>query len=269
MRISGIDFTSAPRKSKAITCADCILAGSILTVEKLDSWTDFKGFESYLNGSGTCLTAIDAPLGQPLRLIQALGWPAHWEQYVQLIGASSKRAFVKILTDYCQAQPAGDKHHLRRTDALAGACSPMMMYGVPVGKMFYEAAPRIANSTVNVLPCRPTNSSHRVVEAYPALVARRLTGNKSYKGHDQRKEMARSRQRAMIVEQCQSSALTKALAVRVSMPQDLAWRLKEDQSGDSLDAVLCAIQAAAAVQKGTQLGIPRDADPREGWIIGC
>ena len=88
----------------------------------------------------------------------------------------SKQGFVATIKSYCDQQPAGDKHHLRQTDELAGACSPMMLYGVPVGKMFFEGAPRIGSAGVSVLPCRPNESSRIVVEAYPALVAGVLLG---------------------------------------------------------------------------------------------
>jgi hypothetical protein len=269
MHIFGIDFTSAPRPSKPITCAECILDGSDLYVEKLEFWSDFMGFESSLTESRSCVTAIDAPFGQPRRLVRALGWPTVWEDYVGLVGKMSKPAFEKTIRDYCGRQPPGDKHHLRRTDTLARACSPMMLYGVPVGKMFFEAAPRIAQSSVSVLPCRPTNSQQRAVEAYPALLVRRLIGNTSYKGDDKKHCNSRNRQRATLVDLCQSNAIEEAFDIRVLMDGKLALRLKEDASGDSLDAILCAIQVASAAKKAAQLGIPADADPLEGWIVGC
>jgi hypothetical protein len=47
--------------------------------------------------------------------------------------------------------------------------------------------------------------------------------------------------------------------------------LVDDASGDSLDAVLCLVQAAWAVsrqaQGATRYGLPDDMDPLEGWIV--
>ena len=44
-------------------------------------------------------------------------------------------------------------------------------------------------------------------------------------------------------------------------------------SGDSMDAVLCQLQAAWALQQHQQgaplYGLPPDMDPLEGWIVGA
>jgi hypothetical protein len=40
----------------------------------------------------------------------------------------------------------------------------------------------------------------------------------------------------------------------------------EDTSGDALDAVLCALQAAWSCRQ-EDYGIPRDVNPIEGWIV--
>ena len=44
--------------------------------------------------------------------------------------------------------------------------------------------------------------------------------------------------------------------------------LVDDASGDSLDAVLCLLQAAWAEQQGApHYGLPKTLDPLEGWIV--
>ena len=44
--------------------------------------------------------------------------------------------------------------------------------------------------------------------------------------------------------------------------------LAADASGDSLDAVLCMLQAAWAQQQGApRYGLPATMDPLEGWIL--
>ena len=61
----------------------------------------------------------------------------------------------------------------------------------------------------------------------------------------------------------QGSAFADAYGIAVEAPPDLA----DDPSGDCLDALLCAIQAAWAWTRGDQgFGLPEHVDPLEGWI---
>jgi hypothetical protein len=55
-----------------------------------------------------------------------------------------------------------------------------------------------------------------------------------------------------------------AYGITAEAPPDLA----EDPSGDRLDALLCAIQAAWAwTQRDPGFGLPEHVDPLEGWIF--
>jgi len=49
--------------------------------------------------------------------------------------------------------------------------------------------------------------------------------------------------------------------------------LVEDASGDSMDAVICMMQAAWSQQQFEQgdpmYGLPPDMDPLEGWIVNA
>src|SRR5205823_5301810 len=184
MKIFGLDFTSAPGRKKSITCAECELQEDLLSVKHCLRLTSFEDFEAFLHSDGPWLAALDFPFGQPRRLISNLGWPETWEGYMQVIALMGKKEFEKTLKRYRESRPMGDKQHLRATDAPAGACSPMMLHRVPVGKMFFEGATRLLESEVSVLPCRPAGDSRIVVEGYPALVARRLIGRRSYKSDE-------------------------------------------------------------------------------------
>lgn len=64
-----------------------------------------------------------------------------WAEYVNRVGQMTKQEFVEILNQYRQGRAIGDREHLRETDKLTGAISPMKVYGVPVGKMFLKAHP--------------------------------------------------------------------------------------------------------------------------------
>lgn len=96
-----------------------------------------------------------------------------------------KEMSAEILRDATEAyklpRAPGDKEHLRVTDQLARSKSPQKLYGVPVGKMFYEGAKRLLESPVSILPVRPSDDNRIAIEAYPALVVRRWIGNQSYK----------------------------------------------------------------------------------------
>ncbi|MDG2273864.1 MAG: hypothetical protein P8L39_16320, partial [Halioglobus sp.] len=57
--------------------------------------------------------------------------------------------------------------------------------------------------------------------------------------------------------------LETAYGLKVKAPLDLA----DDPSGDSLDALLCAVQAAWSwTQRSKNYGEPEGSDALEGWI---
>ncbi len=269
MKIYGLDFTSAPRPKKPITCAVCDLQDTLLSVKNCLKLTSFEDFETFLCSDGPWLAALDFPFGQPRKLIFHLGWPETWEGYIQVIASMGKKEFEEMLKRYRESRPTGDKQHLRATDVLAGARSPMMLHRVPVGKMFFEGATRLLRSEVSILPCRPTADNRKVVEGYPALVARRLIGKHSYKS-DERVRQTKDREvaRRDIVWGLRSSEMMERYGFRVELSDEMGEGLVEDQMGDELDAVLCAVQAAWAwLQRDMGYGMPVESDGLEGWIV--
>lgn len=269
LKVYGLDFTSAPSPRKPITCAVCDLQDTLLSVRNCLKIISFEDFEAFLRSDGPWLAALDFPFGQPRKLIFHLGWPETWEGYMQVIVSMGKKEFEETLKRYRESRPAGDKQHLRATDLLAGARSPMMLHRVPVGKMFYEGATRLLKSEVSILPCRPTEDSRIVVEGYPALVARRLIGKRSYKsdergGQTKEREMARRE----IIRRLRSNEMTEWYGFRVELSDEMAEGLVEDQMGDELDAVLCAVQGGwAYLQRDRGYGIPVQCEKMEGWIV--
>jgi hypothetical protein len=266
MRVYGLDFTSAPHKAKPITCAACDFDGDRLHLDSLDAFADFARFEAFLQRPGPWIAGFDFPFGQPARLVHNLRWGETWADYVGRIGHMSKAQFVTAITDYCADHAPGDKHHRRRTDILAGSRSPMMLYGVPVGRMFFQGAPRLLASGASVIPCHPTGSDRMAVEAYPALVARRWTGKRGYKTdnkHKQTPDKATAR-RDVVDGLCSECGDQYGFALDLTRNQ--ADACISDASGDTLDAVLCAVQAAWA-SKQPEYGVPPDCDPPEGWIV--
>jgi len=269
MKIFGADFTSQPGPRKAITWVEARFEAGSLQLVASGNLRSLDEFESFLAQPGPWLAGMDFPLGQPRRLVENLGWPATWHGYVALIDQMSRSEFVETLDDYRRERPAGDKQHLRQTDRLAGACSPMMLYGVPVGKMFFEGAPRLLRSGASLLPCLPRPDPRLVIETYPALVARRWIGRQSYKNDARQKQTPQQQLARQSLLQGLFSNARQYFGFDLQPGSGFDWQnLHLDASGDQLDALLCAVQAGwAYTQSAENYGIPVDCDPLEGWIV--
>ncbi len=269
MRIFGLDFTSTPGRRKPITCIACTLNGSVLQVEDYLTIPTLAAFETFLQTPGPWHAALDFPFGQPRKLITNLYWPATWAEYIQLVAAMDKTTFEETLTAYRQSRAIGDKQHLRATDKLAGACSPMMLHRVPVAKMFFQGVPRLLAAGVSVLPCHPTSDSRIVVEGYPSLVARTCLGRRSYKSDERGKQTpAQADARRTLLNKLSSPELTELYGCVLSIPETLVTTLVQEPMGDALDALLCALQAAWSYgQRANSYGIPTWCDRDEGWIV--
>lgn len=266
MLIFGIDFTSAPCPRKPITCAVCDLSGSVLRVQRVEALASFTAFEAFLRRPGPWVAGFDFPFGQPARLVRALGWGSTWAEMVAVVGAMSRDEFLTALKAYRDAHPPGDKHLLRPTDALAGARSPMMVHGVPVGRMFWAGAPRLLAAGVRVIPCHPTGDLRIALEAYPALVARKWIGQRPYKNDTRTRQTPALRDARRDLLAGLRATCRDQYGCTFDLADDLAVALTEDPSGDLIDASLCAVQAAwASGQPG--YGVPPAADPLEGWIV--
>lgn len=271
MKIFGVDFTSVPSIKKPITCAQCRLDENGLFLESSFSLRSFDEFENFLRQPGPWVAGFDFPFGQPRKLIVNMGWPQTWEGYVQHLSPLTKKDYDALLKSYRDARPAGDKQHLRRTDErdCAHSRSPMMMYGVPVGKMFLEGSKRLLDAGVSVHPSCKRNDTRVAIEAYPALLARRWIEHRSYKNDEKKKQTSELRSaREEIVRGVLSKDTKMYFGFDVHFPQDDADLFINEGSGDTLDALLCAIQADwAYTQREHNYGIPVNCDLLEGWIV--
>lgn len=266
MRIFGIDFTSRPTLAKPIVCAECELLKDELILVHVHRFTTFASFETLLETPAPWVCGIDAPFAQPRRLIEDLKLPLEWSSYVSAFGAMGREGFVKCLNDYRADQPTGQKEHLRDVDKLAKAISPMKLYGVPVGKMFFELAPRLSRTSLNIPVLRPTLDERTVLEVYPSLVARALLGKQSYKSDTKEQQTDNKKNaRALLVRLLESSTISTAYGILVRLTVKQRTMLTADAKGDTLDALLAGIQVAwAFCQK--DFGLPEDVDRLEGWI---
>ncbi len=266
MKIIGIDFTSRPTKFKPLTCTLCDFDDGVLRIKKRLEWPSFKQFEDFLFSSGPWVAGIDFPFGQSRKFIRNMNWPRNWSDYVRLISELDRNEFKQILNAYRKSRPYGDKEHKRATDIAAGSISPQKVYGVPVGLMFFEGAPRLLRAGVK-LPGIVDGATNRLVfEAYPGVLARRLIGRRSYKQDDRSKQTTdQAEARGEILGKVLGRSLMNDFGFSIKI--DMIYSDNNDTTGDRLDAILCAIQAAWAWGKrDSGFGKPYSLDNVEGWI---
>jgi Protein of unknown function (DUF429) len=268
VKIFGLDFTSTPGRRKPLIVLGCTLEGDSLRVEESETLTDFGDFEDFLQRRGPWVCGMDFPFGQPRSLIATLGWPESWEGYVGEVGRLPKEEFEDKIRADMEMRPAGSKWRYRLADRRSGSSSAMMLFRVPVGKMFDQGAPRLLASGVRVEPCRRNGDERVAIEAYPAVVARRFLGRTAYKRDGVPDTSERRSARETLLAGLESAVLREIYGFAVEM--DARWRdeFVRDPSADTLDSLLCAVQAAWAYEKRDEgYGVPPECDPDEGWIL--
>lgn len=272
--ILGVDFTSAPRPAKPITVARGELQGgrlSLHAIARIDGW---PGFERLLRESGPWVGGFDFPFGLPRELVEDLGWPMRWDALVRHFAALSRAEVTRTFADWRARRPAGAKFAHRRGDVHSGAHSSMKLVNPPVAWMLHEGAPRLLDAGVHLPGVHRGDTSRIALEAYPGLLVRRIavqSGRRivSYKNDAAAKQTPERRQaRAFIVDAVERGA--HPLGIRVALPVPLRRCAIDDATGDALDAILCAVQAAwGALRAGAGYGLPADVDPLEGWIVSA
>jgi hypothetical protein len=286
MRIYGLDFTSAPssgsskaKRLKSLMLAVCTLENGLLKVDDFESLNGtsrgyFSKFEAWLRTKGEWIAGLDFPFGQPAQLIDDLHWPKTWAGYVGYVNELGKNGFEDVIDKYREKKPQGQKELRRETDYLARCASPMKLYFIPVGKMFFQGAPRLLHSKLSIHPVRIVASEDRhVIEAYPKLVAQSCISRESYKSDNPGTNgTLMTQQRQQIVSTIcaidgNKTPFLNTYNIRVKMSPELKSECVNDQSGDYLDSVLCAVQAAwGYTMRNRNYGIPEEANILEGWI---
>lgn len=276
----GCDFSSSPSRQKPIVLALGRWMGGRVVLSKLEHLPTLDSFSVWLSRTGTAwVGGFDLPFGLPRELVQALGWPTDWAaclDHYQQLSRPEIRAHFKA---FCDARPVGHKFAHRATDRPAGSSPSMKWVNPPVAYMLHAGVPRLRAAGVHLpglMPHKP-GAQRVALEAYPGLLAREVLGRRSYKSDDRaRQTPERQTARAELVaalEAGQYAGLALRLGLRLGVSAAQRATLVEDASGDSLDAVLCLLQAAWALhqhQQGAPLyGLPPDMDPLEGWIVGA
>ena len=240
----------------------------MLAVDAIHEWAEFDGFEAMLRARGPWLAAVDFPFGLPAAFVAAVGWPAPGPEYVARVAQLDRRGFRSLVEAFKVDRPAGGKDLKRAAERRAGAASPLNLTRPPVGLMFFEGAPRLWRSDASIPPLRPRRTNRIVVEAYPALVALWAIGTRRYKDGAPETRPARAALRAETIERIGGDAADAHYGFRTRLGKTPAAVAVADDSGDRLDAALCAVQGAWAWQhRDRSFGAPDDGNRNEGWIV--
>lgn len=264
MQVCGIDLTSAPTRRKPIMLATASLQGRVLTLQQLQGFVCWDDYEAWLADSQSWIAGFDHPFGLPRELILQLGWPLDWPSLITHYASLSRAEIRDIFRAFCQARPVGHKFAHRACDIPAGASPSMKWVNPPVAYMLKEGAPRLLAAGVH-LPGLHDGDPHRIaLEAYPGYSARLITRT-SYKSDDRAKQTNARRSAREHIVQALMQGRPHDITLRCSAV--LKQQLLDDASGDSLDATLCAIQAAVCWHlREHHFGLPIQLDPLEGWI---
>ena len=94
-----------------------------------------------------------------------------------------------------------------------------------------------------------------------------MLGRRSYKSDDKAKQTPeRLIARKDLITALEHGQTRLGMRLKVSHAQRDA--LIDDASGDSLDSVLCLMQAAWGAKQGApRYGLPEEMDALEGWIV--
>jgi hypothetical protein len=240
---------------------------SLLRFDTLVSFADWlKQPQAWVGG-------FDLPFGLPRELVEHLQWPTDWLACMRHYSALSRADIRATFKAFCDARPVGGKFAHRATDTPAGSSPSMKWVNPPVAYMLHAGVPLLIEAGVTLprlhVPVASPESLRVALEAYPGLLARELIGNTSYKSDDKTKQTPERLIARKQLLQALEVGQTR-LGLRLKLTHAQHDTLVDDASGDSLDAVLCMVQAAwaqAQHEKGdAHYGLPV-CDPLEGWIV--
>lgn len=264
--LHGVDFTSAPRRSKGITIASGQLVRNTFTLSRLTTLYDFDSFAEWLQQPGPWVAGFDFPFSFPRELITQLGWPTEWSSLIRHVARQTRSELRDTFKAVCDARPAGNKFIHRATDLISGSSSSMKWVNPPVAYMLHAGTPLLLEAGVSI-PFMQAGDPQRVaLEAYPGMVARSIT-RASYKNDTRSMQTPERRAaRLAIITALESGDYPQGIILNAG---DHRPALLDDGSGDLLDAVLCALLAAWGWQRrDDQYGLPPH-DALEGWIVGA
>jgi hypothetical protein len=269
--VIGVDFTSAPSRRKPLTVAvgrwRAAAPRPTYEVDEIRELTSLDEFDGLLAAPGRWVGGFDLPFSQPRPLIEHEGWPTEWPEFVRFYCDQPRDALRDVFRRWCDARPVGDKFAWRATDKPAGSSPAMRWANPPVAWMMHAGIGRMlaAGLTFPAHRHAPRGSGRIALEAYPGFTARRVC-RQSYKSDTAAKQTPdRQANRRAILAALEHG--TAGLDLTLAITPTWRRRLIADGSGDLLDAVICALQAAHASAL-PRYGLPHHLDPLEGWIAG-
>jgi len=293
----GCDFSSSPSKRKPIVVArGAMLARpSATNAVQLEGLLFFQTLPEFLEflqkpsvSSAQCLGGFDLPFGLPREFVAHMRWPTTWAESMAQFTSFSRQDLRLEFKAFCDARPAGAKFAHRATDLPAGSSPSMKWVNPPVAWMMHAGVPLLRQAGWTFPYMEDADPQKIALEAYPGLLAREVVGHRSYKSDDQNKQTSdRWLARKEILHALDMSQTKWGLRLKLTSAQHDA--LVADASGDSLDAVLCMVQAAWALKQHEKFQTSRAAqgsgagligaepgayglpkfDPLEGWIVGA
>ena len=269
-QVIGCDFSSSPSKKKPIVFAIGSWNNKRVVLSKIEQINSLNGFSIWLKEHKNWVGAFDLPFGLPRELVETLGWPTDWKSCINHYASLSREEIRATFKSFCDERPVGGKFAHRATDLPAGSSPSMKWVNPPVAYMLHAGVPRLIEAGVHIPALLDGDVQRVALEGYPGLLAREVLDNRSYKSDDKAKQTPeRLIARKDVVTQLELGQTRLDLRLKLTHAQRDA--LIDDASGDSLDAVLCMMQAAWAQeqhQKGANnYGLPKKVDPLEGWII--
>ena len=266
-RLLGCDFSSSPTRRKPIVLAHGARRGPVVVLEQVEKFASLGAFGQWLAQPGDWVGGFDFPFGLPRELVEHLGWPLAWPDCMAHYASLSRAQIRETFAAFCQARPVGGKFAHRAFDRRAGSSPSMKWVNPPVAYMLHAAVPLLLRAGVHLPGLHEGDPRRVALEAYPGLLARELIERRSYKSDDPARQTPdRLIARKDLVELLEAGRTRLGLRLKLTHAQRDA--LVQDASGDTLDAVLCMVQAAWAEREGPPAwGLPADLDPLEGWIV--
>ena len=266
----GCDFSSSPTRQKPIVLAIGASKNGRVQLSKIEYLPSLDAFDTWLAKPEPWLGVFDLPFGLPRELIEYLAWPAAWPALMAHYASLSREEIRDTFAAFCNARPVGGKFAHRACDVPAGSSPSMKWVNPPVAYMLHAGAPRLLAAGVDLPGLHAGDKNRAALEGYPGLLAREVLGKRSYKSDTKAKQTPDR----LIARKDLITALELGqtrLQLRLKLTHAQRDMLVEDAKGDSLDAVLCLMQAAWAEAQhesgAANYGLPANIDPLEGWII--
>lgn len=267
----GCDFSSSPSQRKPIVVALGNANAGRVQLQSLLRFDTLTSFADWLKQPQAWVGGFDLPFGLPRELVETLHWPTEWLACMQHYTALSRADIRTTFKAFCDARPVGGKFAHRATDTPAGSSPSMKWVNPPVAYMLHAGVPLLIDAGVSLPRLHAADPARVALEAYPGLLARELIGHASYKSDDKVKQTPeRLIARKQLLQALEMGQTRLGLRLKLSHAQHDT--LVDDASGDSLDAVLCMVQAAWAQAQHEagdgHYGLPA-CDPLEGWIVSA